>query len=84
MSVERQTTLADAGIVDKNVDLALPVARFLDFRGQGVIVGRFKWQDQGIRLDVCCYLFKCIRSPTRQDDVRPCLGKRLCQCFANS
>ena len=30
MGVERQTALADSGIIDENVDPAFPVARFLD------------------------------------------------------
>ena len=84
MGFERQAALADARIVDENIDLALPVSRFLDLCGQCVIVGRFKRQDQAIGCKVFGHLLQCFRPSARQDDMRTRCGKGFCQCFADS
>jgi hypothetical protein len=82
--VERQTPLADAGVIDKNIDLALPVARFFNFCGQGVIVGRFEGQDQRVSLDIRCHSLERFGAATRQYDMCALCGEGFCQGLADS
>lgn len=82
--VERETSLADAGVVDQEIDAAFPVQRFFDSPRQSGVVCRFKGKNKRLAACVIRNLLKRVGAASGKNDARAARDKSLGERLADA